>query len=139
MKVQVGLVREQWIEALRKVRLKVVTCIFVSGHVGVRGNERADQLASCAIVAQGDGAINRADVLNSLRDIARESETSVDDDSFSMARIKDQDLKCGVARSEHFGGRRRMMVNQQRTGPVSRSVMVDTLRVRSEQLWTCPV
>ena len=50
-------------------------------------------------MAQGDGAIDRADVLNSLRDIARESETSVDDDSFSMARIKDQGLKCGVARS----------------------------------------
>ena len=63
------------------------------------------------IVAQGDGTMDRADVLNSIRDIARESETSVDDDSFSMSRIKDQGLKCVVAKSEHFGGHRRMMVN----------------------------
>ena len=34
-KVQVGLIHEQWIEALRKASLKVATFIFMLGHVGV--------------------------------------------------------------------------------------------------------
>jgi len=61
-------IREQWFECVKRSRLERVTFIFVQGHVGVRGNERADRLASDAATTAGGGAMDRSDILNSLRE-----------------------------------------------------------------------
>jgi len=64
-KVQTGCVRREWLESVSRSELQSVTFIFVPGHSRVRGNERADKLASLSIIAEGR-AMDRADVLNAV-------------------------------------------------------------------------
>ena len=72
-KIESGLLRRQWVESLRKSVLTRLVFIFVPGHTGVRGNERADRLAESAIVGDGQ-AMDRADILNVIRDARREAD-----------------------------------------------------------------
>src|SRR5579871_592020 len=67
-KVRTGWVRGQWLESVRKSSVKAITFIFVPGHAGVVGNERADDLASVAAVGGGK-AMDRAVILNAIRGI----------------------------------------------------------------------
>lgn len=53
MKVQSGCVHKQLLESIRSLRLQCVTFIFVPGHVGVKGNDRANGLARNAPVVKG--------------------------------------------------------------------------------------
>ena len=41
-KVESGMVRRNWVEVLVQTMIREITFIFVPGHAGVRGNERAD-------------------------------------------------------------------------------------------------
>ena len=53
-----------------KSRVIRVTFIFTPVHVGVFGNERADKLAGLVTVSEGL-RMDRADILNNIRDIGR--------------------------------------------------------------------
>jgi hypothetical protein len=44
-KIEVGWRRQEWLVSLRRSNLVNTSFIFVPGHAGVRGNERADRLA----------------------------------------------------------------------------------------------
>jgi hypothetical protein len=44
-------------------------------------------------------------------------------------------VKRGVATEERFSGRQRRIVNQHRTGDVSRFTLSDILKRRSEHVW----
>jgi hypothetical protein len=46
-----------------------VTSIFVPGHVGVQRNERADRLANCAIIGDGQ-PMDRTDIVKNLIEIS---------------------------------------------------------------------
>jgi ribonuclease HI len=50
--------------------IRKVTFIFVPGHAGVQGNERADRLADCAVIKDGQ-LMDRADIVNNLIEIGR--------------------------------------------------------------------
>ena len=52
-KVDAGSIRRQWTDSLRGSAVRNVTFIFVPGHAGVEGNERADKLAGSASLADG--------------------------------------------------------------------------------------
>lgn len=52
-KIHTGRVRRQCMEFVRRSRLQSVTFIFVLGHSEIKGNERADSIASKAIVLDG--------------------------------------------------------------------------------------
>jgi ribonuclease HI len=62
------------VESLRKSGLTKLVFIFLPGHPGVKGNERADRLAESAIVGDGQ-AMDRADILNAIRDARREADS----------------------------------------------------------------
>ena len=47
-KIESGNLRAEWKEFLKKTTLKKITLIFTLGHAGVRGNQRADELAGKA-------------------------------------------------------------------------------------------
>src|SRR5579871_565052 len=135
-KVRTGMVRGQWLESVRKSSVHVVTFIFVPGHAGVVGNERADNLASTAAVG-GGRAMDRADILHAIRDINRTEEATAGVVSTSISRMQELGVQRGFARHECFSGNRRCFINQQRTGTVIRRVLMEILKMRSEHLWTC--
>ena len=105
------------------------------GHAGVQGNERADKLAGEATV-EGGRAMDQSDILNALREVRLLQEPSDDCESTTMARLREQQIKKGVAKQEHYAGSQRRLINQHRTGVVSRYTLRDLLRRGSEHLWT---
>ena len=134
-KIATGYFRRQWLESLARSKLNRICFIFVPGHAGIRGNERADQLASRATVGKGR-SMDRSDILNALREAGRINDSIMANESVTMNRLFDLQVKRGVARDERFAGSLRRIVNQHRTGVVSRYTLRDILKRRSEHLWT---
>jgi hypothetical protein len=58
---------------------------------------------------------------------------------YSLERLRDRQVKLGAARYEQYAGSLRRIVNQIRTGTVSRNTLLNVLEIRSEHLWVCPV
>src|SRR5579871_3512931 len=113
-RVRTGWVRGHWLEFVKRSSVQGVTFIFVPGHAGAVGNERADRLASMAVVG-GGGAMDRADILHAIRDTNRTEEATAGVVSTSISRMQELGLQRGVARYECFSGNRRCFNNQQRT------------------------
>ena len=137
-KIQTGQVRRSWLESIGRSRVIRVTFIFVPGHVGVCGNERADKLAGLATVSEGL-PMDRADILNNIRDIGRARDFGDTSKSSSLPRMYELEIKKGIAKNERWSGRTRAIVNQHRTGTISRCTLLQILERRAEHLWTCPV
>jgi ribonuclease HI len=134
-KIENGWFRRQWLESLARSKLTKICFIFVPGHAGVRGNERADFLAGGAAMESGR-SMDRSDILHAIREDSRENDSSKDIESVSMTRLYEHQVGRGVAREERFSGSQRRIVNQHRTGVVSRFTLRDILKRRSEHLWT---
>jgi carbonic anhydrase len=81
-------------------------------------------------------AMDRTDILNAIRDARRKADSFSENESETMSRLKEHQVKEGVAKLEHFSGNQRRMVNQHRTGVVSRHTLSDLLKMRSEHLLT---
>ena len=126
-KIETGWARRHWMESLGRSKLTKISFIFVPGHAGVRGNERADRLAGMAAVQSGR-AMDQADIINSLRERGRVHDSRNSGESTTLTRLQELKVKCGVARQERYAGRQRRIVNQQRTGVVSRHTLMDILR-----------
>jgi ribonuclease HI len=135
-KVQNGAIRRQWLESITKSKLSKVTFIFVPGHAGVLGNERADQLAADAVIAEGQ-PMDRGDILNAVKESARREDFG-DVDAPAITRMQDMGLKVGVARKESHTRPGKSTINQHRTGTISHTTLTDILKRRPEHLWTCP-
>jgi hypothetical protein len=56
-----------------------------------------------------------------------------------MERLRNCQLRLGAARYEDYAGCQRRIVNQMRTGTLSRHTLLNVLERRSEHLWVCPV
>jgi hypothetical protein len=66
-------------------------------------------------------------------------EDSLGDGVFNtIERLRDSQVKIDAARYDHYAGCQRM-VNQMRTGTVSRNTILNVLDRRSVHLWVCPV
>ena len=136
-KIQTGLVRHEWILSLNASRMTRLTFIFVPGHAGVQGNERADYLADGATITIGP-ALDISDVINAMRDAYHKDYFDNHQDSASLSRLVDMGVQPGAARNEHYTSGTRRFINQHRLGVISRFTLVELLRRRSEHLWTCP-
>ena len=66
------------------------------GHVGVCGNERADKLAGLATVSKGL-PMDRADILNNIRDIGRARDFGDTSKSSSLPRMYELEIKSGMS------------------------------------------
>jgi hypothetical protein len=60
-----------------------ICVIFVPGHAGVTGNERADRLAGTAVISDGR-EMDNADVFHALREAARVEDSLGDKESSTM-------------------------------------------------------
>lgn len=74
----------QWVESVHRSRLKSITFIFVPYHVNVKGNEKADSLASTATVA-GGRVMDQTDVLNVIKYTGRAENSEGKLDSTSLS------------------------------------------------------
>ena len=135
-KVESGMVRRNWVEVLVQTMIREITFIFVPGHAGVRGNERADRLAGLATISEG-AAMDRSDILHALRESFRTEEFQ-GCESHSLTRLKEMGVNIGAARKERHTKYAKRLINQHRTGVLGRWTLLDLLRRRSEHLWTCP-
>ena len=136
-RIEKGLLRSEWIDAIQGSKLRSIVWIFCPGHAGVRGNEAADRLAGEATV--GDSIMpDRADILDRLWKKLREEEDRETDEHHAVQRMQEMGVMRGDGRKLALAGRERRVHNQTRTGTVS----MDTLRVAlargTEHLWTCP-
>jgi hypothetical protein len=105
---------------------------------GVRGNERADTLAAWATVVDGQ-VIDRADILNALREVGRVQKSDDANESTTLTRLQELQIKRGVAKHKYYAGNQRRLVNQHRTGVICKYTVGDILKRGSEHLWTCPM
>jgi ribonuclease HI len=64
-KIEAGWRRLEWWKSLRLSNLFCIFVIFIPGHAGVRGNERADRLAGTAVISDVR-AMDHADGLHAL-------------------------------------------------------------------------
>ena len=116
-----------------------ITFIFVPGHAGCRGDERADKLAGKANVTQGDGnGMDRADIVNTVKGLFQTEELEGETHSHSCTRMKMMGVKVGSARLERYCGSQRRLINQHRTGIVSRYSLAEILVRGSEHTWDFP-
>jgi hypothetical protein len=111
--------------------------IFVPGRAGVKRNERTDRLAGTADISYG----REMDHTNVLHDLREEWKTHMETRSQVLwkALLRDGQVKLGGTRYEQYAGSQRRMLNQIRTGTVSRHTLLNVLERRSEHLWVCPV
>ena len=135
-KLEAGTVRRQWLHSIEKSKIGRATFVYVPGHAGVRGNERADMLAGTAIVEEGQ-PMDKVDIINAIMEVGKVQDFD-QNENMSLLRMKELGLKKGIARNDIHQGRTRGLVNQYRTGVVSRLTLVDLLRRGSEHLWMCP-
>src|SRR5579871_784713 len=82
--------------------------------------------------------MDRGDIDNALRESFRAKEFN-GCVSTAVGRMREGGLKVGTARRETLHKHLKSMVNQQRTGTISRATLINLLRRRSEHLWICPV
>lgn len=75
-----------------------------------------------------------ADILNAILDSCRDEYSGRQLDSTSRTRLIGLGMTRGVARNESYAGSRRHLINQHRTGTLSRRVLKRLLKRRSE----CP-
>jgi hypothetical protein len=103
--------------------------------MGINGNERADNLASSATITDGQ-RMDHADIANAFRELYRVEDFEVSESTL-LVRMRELGVKIGMARNEKYT-RNRGLVNQHRTGTISRWILMYMLRGGSEHLWTCP-
>jgi ribonuclease HI len=77
--VEAGCRRREWLTLLRRSNLVSTSFIFVQGHAGVRGNERADRLAGTAAISDG------REMVHALRETGRVEDLEI----MSRALLKD--------------------------------------------------
>jgi hypothetical protein len=80
--------------------------------------------------------MDHADVLHALREAGGVKDSLGDDESNTMERLRDGQVKLGVPRYKQYAGSQRRIVNQIRTGVVSRHTLLNVLE-RGQ--WVCPV
>ena len=131
-KIEAGMFRPEWRVCLDNSKVRKITWIYTPGHAGVKGNERADELAGNAPV-RGDLSMGLKEVLIALKEqceTARVSDT--------RQRVAESGYEMGAGRTEHFSGVRRCRLNQLRTGLISLPTLHWLLNWRAEHIWVCP-
>ena len=133
-KIKNGWLRHEWVELIDSSNLGRLLWIYCPGHAGVRGNERADSLASRAPII-GDITMDKKDVLKSLYDHFLRKDTVLEEDA--ICRFREFGIRPGESRTSRLRGRVRSESNQRATGTISMHTLRHVLGA-TEHLWVCP-
>ncbi len=132
-KIEQGMLKPEWIKSIMKSKLKVLTWIFTPGHSGVKGNEKADELAGSAQITTSL-QMGQKEVITSLQmEDERTSHTSE-----NITRLKSFRVKRGDGAKEHLRGKSRRLKNQHQVGIISKGTLKEILEKRAEHVWGCP-
>jgi hypothetical protein len=104
-----------------------VEVIYVSGHAGVRYNERADKLAVAA-VAFGDLNLTASDICALIADTIKERERT-EDQTLSMRRLLEKEVERGEGASVLLRGCQRMTATQLKMGVISHQTLKTLLEM----------
>lgn len=134
-KVKRGYLHVDWISLIKDSQLQFITWVFSPGHAGVRGNERADQLAGEAEVNQ-ELTLDPPMVLAHVKEhlVSKRPETT----SYTKELLLDKRVEAGEGRRCLLRGAARRQYNQLLMETVSLHTLRSTLKMRGEQIWTCP-
>ena len=131
-KIRSGWLYSEWVDSIEKSRLNKITWLFCPGHAGVRGNERADELAGKATLG-GRLTLDPPVVLAQCKESLNAQE---EEESFTLSLLAE---KCGrgAGRRSETRGQNRRVSNQLLMETISRRTLEWTLQRREEQIWTC--
>merc|ERR1712121_308086 len=133
-KVKTGMIRSEWLDALQRIRLKEITWMYCPGHVGVKGNERADRLAGTATI-QGGLLLGKSEVLRQLRKVLQ---TKDQPQHHSVDRLQERGVQKGSGRWLTLGGWDRAITNQTSVLSISRTTLRKLLKNGAERIWAFP-
>ena len=103
------------------------------GHAGVKRNNHADRLAGKATLTRGL-LLRKSEVLRSLRQYLRAQSQG----HHSIDRLEERGMERGRARWSSLKGRERAIINQMKTGTVSKAALGKLLRDGVEHIWAFP-
>ena len=78
--------------------------------------------------------MDQADILNNIRDIGRARDFGDTNKSSSLPRLYELKIKKAIAKNERWSLRTIAVVNQHRTGTISRCTLLQMLERREEHL-----
>ena len=108
VKVKCGFLHADWFSAIKRSNLRAITWIFCPGHAGVRGNERADQLAGSAAI-KGSLTLDPPTVTALVRDhLAGKSK----DSSYTLEILKEKGIQLGQGKLSNLRNPGRRISNQ---------------------------
>ena len=139
-KIEGGLLRVEWMEAIRATAMMSITWIFCPGHAGVKGNEKADKLASEAVPIENAHRLqmDKKEAMSTLIKTMREEEDRVIDAMGYVLRMKEIGVKRGEGRKSNISGKTRRVSNQVKTGTLSMDTLRTILNRGTEHVWICP-
>ena len=132
-KLMAGNIKPEWKESINASKLKKLVWIYTPGHAGVRGNERADELAGTGNTSS-DFQWCEADVMCEIR-LRNES---VVHDSETIGRLQELGIQKGDGCRSTLKGTSRHRSNQKMMGTISTVTLSWLLERAAECLWTCP-
>ncbi len=135
-KMESGVVRENWLEVIRRVEASVTVC-YIPGHSGLKWNEKAYKLAGSA---QPIGMLVRtpSDVLADIKRKVRDGEKEDQRKSWSVERLEERGRHYGEGACVPERGRRRAMFNQLELGVLTRRSLQNACRVSGTSISLIP-
>ena len=122
-----------WNVSMGDIHLRKLLWVYWPGHAGVKGNDRADRLASKASLTSGL-LLGRSEVVRSLRHYLRAQCRGY----HTVDRLEERGVESGSARLSSLKGRERAIVSQTNIGTVSKATLGKCLRDGLERIWAFP-
>ena len=118
-----------WNVSMVDIHLRKLLWVYCPGHVGVKGNDRADRLVVKATLSSAL-LFRRSEVLRSLRHyLPAQSQRH-----HTIDRLEERGFERGSARQSSLKGRKRVIVNQTNIGTVSNAPLGKLLRDGVERI-----
>ena len=134
-KIQAGNLYADWVQTIQDTQgISRLQWIFCPGHAGVKGNERADQLAGSAEI-EGVLTLDSPTVIRLVRDHLASTRV---EDSFTTEMLIEKGVKPGEARKCELRDPVRRCINQLMMETISLQTLRWTLKRRGEEAWSTP-
>ena len=136
-RIEAGSLRAEWLAAIGSTAIMGIVWIFCPGHAGVKGNEKADQLAGNANIDE-NLKMDKAEVMKKLSEHLRHQEIEEEEAHYAIERMREMGVKRGEGRKTQLAGRCRKVRNQVLTGTISQDTLRLVVQGGAEHLWVCP-
>ena len=130
-KIKRGRMYADWLVSIESSDLSRLQWIFCPGHAGVKGNERADELAGTAVI-DGELKLDGPTVLRIVRDHLANRRV---EESYTKDRLIENGVKYGEGRKSNVRDPTRRYTNQLMMETISVYTLKWSLQRRAEEVW----